>query len=228
MRFAAGPLKVRSFRLLAGGQFTSTIGDYCYAVALPWFVLSSHGGVILLGTVLACYGVSRMVLIPVGGVLADRIGPRTVMLAADAARCVLVAAMAVLAARHTVSLVALGPLAACIGAGEGLFIPASFAIMPSLLDGDQLAAGNAISTAAVQTGSLVGPALGGALVAITQASTWAFGIDAASFAVSALTLALIPRKPASGSIAAGAVEVDGTAGAGRSRAAWSRWPSWAG
>jgi hypothetical protein len=44
----SGPLAVRSFRLLAGGQFTSTIGDYCYAVALPWLVLSTHGGVILL------------------------------------------------------------------------------------------------------------------------------------------------------------------------------------
>jgi predicted MFS family arabinose efflux permease len=187
-------LGVRSFRLLAGGQFTSTIGDYCYAVALPWLVLSNRGGAILLGTVLACYGVSRMVLVPVGGVLADKIGPRTVMLAADAARCVLVAAMAILAARHTVSLAALGPVAALIGAGEGLFIPASFAIMPSLLDGEQLAAGNAISTAAVQAGSLLGPALGGALVAATSASTWAFAIDAVSFAVSALTLALIPRR----------------------------------
>jgi MFS family permease len=213
VRLADGPLGVRSFRLLAGGQFTSTIGDYCYAVALPWLVLSSHGGAILLGTVLACYGVPRTVLIPVGGVLADKVGPRTVMLAADAMRCVLVAALGVLAARHTVSLAALGPLAAFIGAGEGLFIPASFAIMPSLLDGERLTAGNAISTAAVQAGSLLGPALGGALVAATRASTWAFGIDAASFAVSALTLALIPRKPASGSVAAGAVEAGGTTGA---------------
>ena len=213
MRLADGPLGVRSFRLLAGGQFTSTIGDYCYAVALPWLVLSSHGGAILLGTVLACYGVPRTVLIPVGGVLADKVGPRTVMLVADAMRCVLVTALAVLAARHTVSLAALGPLAAFIGAGEGLFIPASFAIMPSLLDGERLTAGNAISTAAVQAGSLLGPALGGALVAATEASTWAFGIDAASFAVSALTLALIPTKPASGSVAAGAVEIDGTTSA---------------
>jgi MFS family permease len=209
----SGPLGVRSFRLLAGGQFTSTIGDYCYAVALPWLVLSSHGGAILLGTVLACYGVPRTVLIPVGGVLADKVGPRTVMLAADAMRCVLVAALAVLAARHTVSLATLGPLAAFIGAGEGLFIPASFAIMPSLLDEERLTAGNAISTAAVQAGSLLGPALGGALVAATRASTWAFGIDAASFAVSALTLALIPPRPAKGSVAAGAVEIDGTTGA---------------
>ena len=200
----AGPLGVRNFRLLTGGQFTSTIGDYCYTVALPWLVLSNRGGAILLGTVLACYGVPRMVLIPVGGVLADKIGPRTVMLIADAVRCVLVAVLAVLAARHTVSLAALGPLAACIGAGEGLFIPASFAIMPSLLHGDKLSAGNAISTAAVQAGSLVGPAVGGALVAITRASTWAFGIDAASFAVSALTLVLIPRRAAAGTVSAGA------------------------
>jgi MFS family permease len=205
----SGPLGVRSFRLLAGGQFTSTIGDYCYAVALPWLVLSTHGGAILLGTVLACYGVPRMVLIPVGGVLADRVGPRTVMLAADAARCVLVAAMALLAARHMASLPALGPIAAGIGAGEGLFIPASMAIMPSLLSGGQLAAGNAISTAAVQAGSLLGPALGGALVAATHASTWAFGIDAASFAVSALTLLLIPRRAAAGTVSAAAEDPDG-------------------
>ncbi len=142
-------------------------------------------------------------LIPVGGILADKIGPRTLMLAADAARCVLVAGLAVLAARHTASLAALGPIAALIGAGEGLFLPASFAIMPSLLDGERLTAGNALSTAAVQAGSLLGPALGGALVAVTHSSTWAFGVDAVSFAVSALSLALIPRRAASGSVTAG-------------------------
>jgi hypothetical protein len=202
----SGPLAVRSFRMLAGGQFASTIGDYCYAVALPWLVLSARGGAILLGIVLACYGVPRTVLIPVGGVLADKIGPRTLMLAADAVRCVMVAGLAVLAARHVASLAALGPIAAFIGAGEGLFIPASYAIMPSLLDGERLAAGNALSTAAVQAGSLLGPALGGALVAATRASTAAFAVDAASFGISALTLLCIPRRPAVGSVAAVAAE----------------------
>lgn len=193
----AGPLGVRNFRLLCGGQLASTIGDYCYAVALPWLVLSEHGGTILLGTVLACYGVPRTALIPAGGVLADKLGPRTLMLMADAARCVLVAGLTVLAARHVVSLAALGPIAALIGAGEGLFIPASYAIMPSLLDDEQLAAGNALSTAAVQAGSLLGPVAGGALVAATRASTVAFAVDAASFGISALTLWLIPRSPVS-------------------------------
>ena len=207
----SGPLAVRGFRLLAGGQFASTIGDYCYAVALPWLVLSAHGGAILLGIVLACYGVPRTVLIPAGGVLADKLGPRTVMLTADVVRCVMVAGLAVLAARHVTSLAALGPIAALIGAGEGLFIPASFAIMPSLLDGERLAAGNALSTAALQVGSLLGPALGGALVAATRASTAAFAVDAASFGLSALTLALIPRRPAPGSVTATAAEAEAEA-----------------
>jgi hypothetical protein len=107
-------------------------------VALPWLVLSAHGGAILLGIVLACYGVPRTVLIPVGGVLADKLGPRTVMLTADVVRCVTVAGLAVLAARHVTSLAALGPIAALIGAGEvagtlgaartgGLRAPAMFA-----------------------------------------------------------------------------------------------------
>jgi MFS family permease len=189
----SGPLAVRSFKLLTGGQLASTIGDYCYAVALPWLVLSAHGGPVLLGIVLACYGVPRTVVIPLAGVLTDKFGPRTLMLVADVMRCVLVAAMTVLATRHITSLAALGPLSALIGGGEGLYIPASYTIMPSLLEPRQLAAGNGVNLAAIRVGSLLGPALGGALVA-TVGSAAAFGVDAGSFAVSALTLALIPRR----------------------------------
>ena len=209
--FRSGPLAVRSFRLLTGGQFASTIGDYCYAVALPWLVLSNHGSTVLLGIVLACYGVPRTILMPIGGVLADKIGPRTLMLFADVLRCVMVSVLTFLAARHTASLVTLGPLAALIGVGEGLFLPASFAIMPSLLDERQLAAGNSLNFTAVQVGSLLGPALGGALVATTGASTAAMGVDAASFAVSALSLALIPRRAVAGSMAASSAQADSPA-----------------
>jgi predicted MFS family arabinose efflux permease len=204
----SGPLGVRNFRLLMAGQFASTIGDYCYAIALPWYVLTAHGSTILLGTVLACYGIPRTVLIPLGGVLADKLGPRPVMLMADGARCALVAALTVLATRHTVSLETLGPLAAAIGAGEGLFIPPSFSIMPSLIGSDQLAAGNAIFQAGQQGGSLLGPAIGGALVALAGPAP-AFGVDAASFAISALTLALLPRRTRQPADNAGAAEGTG-------------------
>jgi hypothetical protein len=197
-RYAAawrsGPLSVPAFRLLSVGQFASTVGDYCYAVALPWLVLSGHGSTTLLGTLLACYGVPRAALIPAGGVLADRLSPRATMLAADTARCAFLVVFTVLAARHTVSLTVLGPLAALVGAGEGLFIPASFSVLPALLDPARLTAGNAFFGAAQQAGSLLGPALGGALVA-AAGSAPAFGVDAATFAISALTLAFIPGRP---------------------------------
>lgn len=210
--FRRGPLSSPSFRLLAAGQLTSTVGDYCYAVALPWLVLSTHGGPVLLGTVLACYGVPRTVLIPVGGMLADKIGTRTIMLAADAARCGLVATLAVFAAEHVASLASLGPLAAVLGAGEGLFIPASFAIMPFLLEPDGLQAGNAINSAAVQVGSVAGPVLGGLLVA-TAGPAPAFAVDAGSFAASALSLALIRLSgPAARAAQPGAAARTGTAG----------------
>lgn len=55
----SGPLGRPGFRLLTFGQFASTIGDYCYAVALPWLVLSGGGSAASLGSVLACYGIPR-------------------------------------------------------------------------------------------------------------------------------------------------------------------------
>jgi MFS family permease len=197
----SGPLADRNFRLLAAGQFTSTLGDLCYAVALPWLVLASHHGAALLGTVLACYGVPRTLAIPVGGWLADKTSPRLIMLAADLARGVLVAFLVALALRHVTALALLGPLAALLGAGEGLFVPASFSIMPGLVRPDQLTAANGISTAATQLGSLLGPVLGGALVA-TAGSAPAFAVDAATFAVSAASLALIRAgRPVAGPVA---------------------------
>jgi MFS family permease len=188
-----GPLANRSFRFLAAGQFTSATGDSCYAVALPWLILTERGSAVLLGLVLACYGIPRTALIPVGGQLSDRVGARTLMLVADATRCVLVGVLAVVALRHQATLLALGPVAALTGASEGLFIPPSYALMPSLLPPAQLQAGNAIASAAAEGGNLIGPALGGPLVAVAGPAC-AFMADAASFAVSAATLALIPGR----------------------------------
>jgi MFS family permease len=105
---------------------------------------------VLLGMVLACYGLPRTALIPVGGLLSDRVGARSLMLVADATRCVLIAALALVALRHQATLVALVPVAAMTGASEGLFIPPSYALMPSLLPPAQLQAGNAIATAVVE------------------------------------------------------------------------------
>lgn len=194
VRFASawrsGPFGVRDFKLLSLAQLASTLGDYCYAVALPWLILSNNGSTVLLGTVLACYGVPRTVLIPVGGVLSDRLTPRSVMLVATVTRCVLVAALVALAGLRLISLAYLGPIAALLGAGEGLFLPASNAIMPSLLPEGDLQAGNGLAQAMVQIGSIAGPVLGGALVT-TLGPPVAFAADLAAFVLSSAALAVM-------------------------------------
>lgn len=208
-----GPLRVRDFRLLGIGQLTSTVGDLCYAVALPWFILSTHGGTVPLGIVLACYGVPRTVLIPVGGALADRLSPRLVMLTADAVRAILVAVLAVMAAHGLAELAFLAPVAALLGAGEGIFLPASMAIMPSVLPDEMLQAGNGLSAALMQAGSIAGPVLGGILVSATGSPAPAFAVDAASFAASAMALALMRARHR-------AAAVDGPAEPARTTGVW--------
>jgi Major Facilitator Superfamily len=179
--------------LLALGQGASTIGDGCYAVALPWYVLASRGSAGLLGVTLAAYGLARAAAMPVGGMLADRLGPRQVLLAIDAARCLLLAAMTAIAASGPASPATLLPVAVLAGACNGAFTPGSYAVVPSLA-GSGLQAANAMLTGATQLGSLPGPVAGAALV--TQAGpASAFAADAATFAVSAITLALIRTPP---------------------------------
>jgi predicted MFS family arabinose efflux permease len=184
------PLRHRDFRLLAGGQLASNLGDALYAVALPWYVLSAHGGALLLGTVLAVYGVTRAIALALGGAASDRWRPWSMMMSADLVRLVAVGALAVVAAVGRPQLALLAPIAVVLGVGDGLFLPGSFSIVPALLPGEDLQAGNALSSGGTQLALLVGPAIGGAIVALFG-STPAFAIDAASFLISALTLARI-------------------------------------
>lgn len=189
---ALAPLRHRGFRLLAGGQLASNLGDAFYAVALPWYVLAEHGGALLLATVLAAYGIPRTVLVAVGGHAADRWRPWTVMMAADSVRAVAVAALAGVASTGPAHAALLVPIAAVLGAGQGLFIPGSFAVVPSLLPDESLQAGNALAEGSTQLTTLVGPAIGGAVVALAGPAP-AFAVDAISFVVSAVSLATIRR-----------------------------------
>jgi len=191
---ALAPLRHRRFRLLTAGQVTSNVGDACYAVALPWYVLANHGSVVLLGTVLAAYGIPRTALLLVGGYASDRWRPQTVMMAADIARALAIAALAVAAAAGPARAVVLIPVAVLLGSGEGLFLPGSFAIIPSLVPGEDLQAANALASSGTQLATLIGPAIGGALVALAGPPL-AFALDSFSFAISAATLAGLRAAP---------------------------------
>ncbi|MDX3659876.1 MFS transporter [Streptomyces sp. ID05-26A] len=183
-------LRERRFALYLAGQLLSQIGDGIYLVTLPFVVLDQGGGAANLGVVLACYGVARLAFLPVGGALADRLGARPVMLAADALRAVVVLGFVVLAARGHIPLWAMIAVAVPFGALGGIFMPASFAVLPQIVRPDSLAAGNSLIQVVQSTSRIAGPALGGMLVASLKSGVGLL-IDAITFLVSSLTLMAI-------------------------------------
>ncbi len=193
MKFAArgfAPLRYPRFRLLVGGQLASNVGNAFYAVALPWYVLRVHGGTVLLGTLLAGYGIARVATLIPGGAAADRWRPWTVMLVTDSVQATLTGLLVLVAVTNQATLWELLPVAVLIGAADGLFMPGAFAIVPSLLPVNSMRAGNAVLNGGSQLAGLVGPAIAGAAVALVGPAA-AFGVDSLSFVISALSLAAI-------------------------------------
>ena len=203
---ANSPLKVRNFNLLFGGQTISVIGDALYTVALPWLVLTTGGSAQELGIVLAAYGIPRAASMLAGGWLSDRLSPRRVMLIADAVRLLLVGLLAVIAMGGHPTLWQLCAIAVPLGAFGGAFLPASQSILPETLSSNQLQAGNGLMMASRQGANLIGAAGAGVIVAALTSAA-ALAIDALTFLVSAVSLALMRTthhaKPGTGKQEAG-------------------------
>ncbi|MEU1283373.1 MFS transporter [Kitasatospora sp. NPDC005856] len=191
-RFGIAPLRSRGFRLLVIGQATSEFGNAFQVVALPLLVYSLAGGARQLSLVVAAYGAGRLAATPLGGMLADRFGARRVMLTADLGRLLATAGLCAVAAGGAADFRLIGGLALLVGLGAGVFLPAAWAIAPTLLPAQDLHAGNALNSTVTFGAGLLGPAVAGPLVAWLNPAA-ALGLDAATFAVSAATLLLIGR-----------------------------------
>jgi MFS family permease len=125
-----------------------------------------------------------------GGVLADRLGRRPVMLTADAARCAAQGALAValLLGRPHVWLFAAAALV--VGTGSAFFQPAMSGLAVQLAPRDQLGNANALFGAAEPAAQVAGPTMAGILIA-TASPGAVIAVDAASYAVSAIALGLL-------------------------------------
>jgi len=191
-------LRRREFRLLFGGQAVSVLGDRIVIVALAFAVLEVGGSTADVGLVLAAGTLPLVATVLVGGVVADRASRRAVMVAADLVRVASQGAMAALLVAGVAEIWMLALLAGVTGAATGFFSPASTGLLPEVVLAEQLQPANALRASAAATGEILGPVLGGVLVAVAGAG-WAMGADAATFAVSAGCLALLrlpPRAPA--------------------------------
>jgi MFS family permease len=137
----------------------------------------------------------------IGGAVTDRFAPRRVMIVADISRGVLTATMAAVVLTGVVQMWMLFVFALSFGLIAGFAVPAENSIVPTLVRGDDLRAGNAWIMGATQIAGFVGPTLAGTVIGSTATSTigvgLAFVIDTASFAVSAAAFLLIrgSRRP---------------------------------
>src|SRR5215218_1814376 len=91
-----GVLQLREFRLLLGAQAVSMVGDRMVGIALAFAVLELGGSATDVGIVLACRTVPLVATLLVGGVVADRVSRRAVMVAADLSRLATQGAIAAL------------------------------------------------------------------------------------------------------------------------------------
>lgn len=186
---------IRDFRLLFAGVSTSLLGDQFTLIATPWLVLQLTGDPLALGLVLALEGVPRALFMLFGGVVTDRFSPRMTMLVSDIVRLVLVSLMAVAVFTGSVQLWMLYAFGLAFGLVAGFAVPAGNSIVPMLVDEEDLQAGNSIVMGVGQLVGFVGPVAAGILIGRFSESLFgvglAFGVDALTFAVSAVTLWLM-------------------------------------
>jgi MFS family permease len=189
------PLRERNFRRFYAGYVTSLLGTSMSGLATVFAVLGSGGTASDLGYVAAAGIVPQVVFVLAGGVLADRLGRRPVMLCADALRCCAQAglAAALFLGRPQIWLFML--LAALVGTGEALFGPALDALTVQIAPRDALVSANALAGAATSATRIAGPALAGILIALTGPAP-VIAVDAASYGASMLALIML-RLPGS-------------------------------
>jgi MFS family permease len=193
-RAKLGVLSEPQFRRFFIGQTTSYLGDGLLPVAVSFAVLDLTGSASDLGLVLAARMAPVVLFLLVGGVWADRLPRHLVMLGSDIGRGVAQALLAVLLLTGTAELWHLLVLQAVYGIAEAFMRPAATGLLPTIVPAARLQRANALMAASVNTAYIVGPAVAGVIVATAGAGT-AIAVDACTFAVSTVSLALlrVPR-----------------------------------
>ncbi|MEA2508559.1 MAG: hypothetical protein QOG21_641 [Actinomycetota bacterium] len=196
-------LSQRDFAMLWAGQTISLFGDGIFTIALAWQALELSGSATTLGLVLLVRSAARILILLLGGAMADRVPRRALMLIGDSIQALAVGTVAYLISIGQLHIWHLVVLGAITGAGSGILFAAATALVPQLVTEEFLASANSLtSTSRLLAFQLIGPAVGGVLVAAVG-TTVAFSVDAASFLASIAALVLIrPRALAVTSSAA--------------------------
>ncbi len=166
-------------------------------VALPYQLYSLTGSPLQVGLLSICDAVPLLLFAAVGGTIADRLDRRKLVFRSELGLTVVAALLALNAFDSSPQVWALYVLAAAGTSLWALGSPALRALMPGLVPDEQLAASQALQSIYSSTGAIVGPALGGLLIAAVGVG-WTYAIDAASFGASLAAVALIAPAPPKG------------------------------
>jgi MFS family permease len=180
----------RNFRRFWWGQFASSAGDAFAFIAMPLLVLDLTGSVVQMGNVTALACAAHLAMSLVSGIVVDRVDRRSLLIATDLARTALYAAIPVGWWLGFQSLTLVFVVAALGSALGNLFIVAQIAAVANIVERDRLPAANSQLQASQALTYAFGPVIAGAACARFGAPA-AIAVDAASFAVSALSVALV-------------------------------------
>jgi MFS family permease len=194
LRESLGPLRERSFRLLFFGGTTSRVGNAFASVALAFAVLELTGSKTDLGLVLAARSLPQVLFLLVGGIWADRLPRHRVMVVSNVVSGLSQGTIALLLLTGEAEVWQVAVLAAVNGASSAFFAPAATGIVPQTVSPPMLQQANAILRLGQNASWIGGAALGGLVVAATSPGI-GVAVDAASFLLAALLLAMI-RLPA--------------------------------
>lgn len=166
---ALRPFRHREYRFLALSMAASLFASGLWLVAIVYQVIALGGGPSELSIVAAASAVGLLVSVLLGGVAADRLPKRALLIAVEIIRVITAGLAGLLAITGVMQLWHLAAIAFVVGAAEAFFFPAYSAILPTLLPPDELLAANGVEgTLRPVTQQALGPAMAGVLVGVAM------------------------------------------------------------
>jgi predicted MFS family arabinose efflux permease len=193
--FAA--LRHRNYQLFLGGQLISLAGTWMQIIAQGWLVYQISGSELALGVAGFASAIPVLVLSPFAGVLADRINKRTLMVTTQICAMILALVLAALAFTGTVQVWHIVLLAGALGVVNAFDGPTRQAFVVEMVGRDDLPNAIALNSMTFNTGRIIGPAIGG-LVLASLGAGWCFLLNGVTFLaviIGLVAMRLPPHQP---------------------------------
>jgi MFS family permease len=186
-------LSFPAYRALLLSGILTVIAMSAFPIALAVTVLDAGGSATTLGLILAVRVLSGVLMAPIGGVWADRLPRRTILILADGFRAVM-GSVVVFINPHNISMWILGGIVVLMGVSDAFGGPAAGAIMPSILPDHLLPAGNVVRGIALKGSTIAGPGIAGIIV-VSLGTHATYVATSVFFLVGAALLIRIKENP---------------------------------